>query len=411
MIVPPASDPLWKDLVTGQIPYNCEFMAAKVLLTRISASVSYDQSRIGKGIEELRTLFEKNITVPKVQADLWSLFGSKYRMPSAVYTVDEVAKNLAEGKSLLLAGSEETLNRVPKGNWIGGTSPLISGLQLGRQAKDRIFAAEIPDFHKGVDIRIYESPETLRHVFTDAPDNGFSVVIIPAYGEMHLSFALNAPNYPDFATRPLAGWISGVPLSELGRLSAKVYLGPKAQAYSDAAVVMSVRLPPTKIAEIGVVNIFEQGNGDILTVEADGFEHKTVQVNGAAVNFADYVRAKWTDTRLPLVANYHGLMVNTSFQKITAEKGVLFYAPLFRGIQYRIAKPITNYKKTFLEKLPFLESQTEVCSFDCILNYLLMIGLESEHQEILLGPATFGEVAYQLLNQTLAYVTIKDIER
>lgn len=409
MMVPPSSDPIWRDIVTGQVPYSCEFMATKVLLTRIAASVSYDRSRLGKGIEELRSLFEKNISIPKVQSDLWNLFGSKYRMPSAVYTVAEVARRLADGKSLLLAGSEETLNRIPKGKWIGGTSPLIDGLSLV-QGKDRVFAAEIPEFHKGVDVKLYESPEALRDIYSDAPDNGFSIVIIPAGGKMHLTFALDAPNYPNFATRPLAGWISGVPLAELDRLSPKVYLGSKAESYTDAAVVMTVRLPPTKVAEIGIVNMFEPGSGDIITVEDDGFEHKTALLNGQKINFADFVKRTWVNTHLPLVADYHGIMVNTGFQKIIPDTQVVkFYAPLFRGIQYRVAKPIMNYKKAFLEKLPILDRQTEVCSFDCILNYLLMVGLEGGRADLLSGPTTFGEVAYQLLNQTLAYVTIRDL--
>lgn len=410
MIVPPASDPIWKGLVTGQIRYNCEFMATKVLLTRIMTSISYDKSRVEQGINELRSLFEKNISVPKVQVDLWNLFGSKYRIPSDVYTIDQVIKSLSEGKSLLLAGSEEALNRIPKGSWIGGTSSLISGLQLQMHETNQVFAVEIPDFHSGVSIKIYESPEELREIYNDAPDNGFSVVIIPAFGSMHSSFALNAPYYPNFATRPLVGWISGVPLADMERMSPKIYSGTTGKAYTDAAVVMSLKLPPNKIAEVGVVNIFEQGGGDELTVEQDGFEHKTVFVNGHATNFVDYIEKNWLDMSLPLVANYHGMMVNSSFQKIVAETGaVRFYTPLFRGISYRIARPIADYKKAFLEKLPTIDRQSEVCSFDCVLNYLLLRGITSERNDIVLAPTTFGEIAYQLLNQTLAYMTIRNI--
>lgn len=412
MIVPPATDPIWYGLVTGQIRYNCEFMATKVLLTRIMASVSYDQSRVEQGIEELRSLFEKNISVPKVQADLWNLFGSKYRIPSDVYTIDQVIKSLSDGKSLLLAGSEEALSRIPKGSWIGGTSSLISGLQLQMHETNQVFAVEIPDFHSGVKIKIYENPKELSEIYNNAPDNGFSVVIIPAFGSMHSSFALNAPYYPNFATRPLVGWVSGVPLVDMERMSPKVYSGISAKAYTDAAVVMSVKLPPNKIAEVGVVNVFEQGEGDELTVDHDGFEHTTVFVNGRATDFAGYLEKNWPDMNLPLVANYRGMMVNSSFQKIVAETGaVKFYTPLFRGISYRIAKPISDYRKAFLEKLPMIDRQSEICSFDCVLNYLLLHGLSSDRNDLLIAPTTFGEVAYQLLNQTLVYMTIRNIRQ
>ena len=372
--------------------------------------MSYDQTRIQSGIEELRSLFLKNISVPKVQNDLLKIFGSKYSIATVLYTKDEIIHSLAMGKSLLLAGSESTLSQIPKGSWIGGTAPLIGGLQLKMPLKDQIFAAEIPVIHSGVDIKVYKDVESLRQVYSEAPENGFSVIIIPTSGSMHLSFALNASHYPDFATRPLAGWISGVPLAEIGKLKPYVYNGITAERFEDAAVVMAVNLPKNKVAEIGVVNIFKPGGGDILRVDQDGFEHQTVLVNGQRSPFADYVKKSWIDTRLPLVADYHGLMVNTSFQKIISEtQAVRFYAPLFRGIDYRIAKSITNYKDAFLENLPKLRSHSEVFSFNCILNYILMLDLETERPDALFGPTTFGEIAYQLLNQTLAYVTIKDL--
>ena len=411
MILPPTSDPLWRDLIMGKLSCNFEFMPTKVLLTRIKASVSYDQTRIQSGIEELRSLFLKNALIPKVQNDLQNIFGSKHSITTVLHTKEEIIHSLAMGKSLLLAGSESTLSDIPKGSWIGGTAPLIGGLQLKMPLADQIFAAEIPTYHSGVDIKVYKNMESLQLVYKEAPENGFSVIIIPTSGSMHLSFALEAPHYPDFATRPLAGWIAGVPLAEVGKLKPYVYNGLTAEKFEEAAVVMAVKLPKNKVAEVGVVNIFKQGDGDILRVDQDGFEHQTVIINGQRSSFANYVKQSWIDTRLPLVADYHGLMVNTSFQKIISEsKAVRFYAPLFRGIDYRIAKSITNYKNAFLENLPKLKNHSEVFSFNCILNYILMLDLETERPDTLLGPTTYGEVAYQLLNQTLAYVTIKDLD-
>lgn len=42
---------------------------------------------------------------------------------------------------------------------------------------------------------------------------------------------------------------------------------------------------------------------------------------------------------------------------------------------------------------------------NCILNYLYS-ELEGKKVPTMLGPMTFGEIAYQLLNQTLVYLTI-----
>lgn len=47
-------------------------------------------------------------------------------------------------------------------------------------------------------------------------------------------------------------------------------------------------------------------------------------------------------------------------------------------------------------------------SCNCILNFLYS-ELEGKRTGELIGPVTFGEVAYQLLNQTLVYLQIEDI--
>ena len=48
-----------------------------------------------------------------------------------------------------------------------------------------------------------------------------------------------------------------------------------------------------------------------------------------------------------------------------------------------------------------------VFSCNCILNYLYS-ELEGKKTGSFVGPITFGEVAYQLLNQTLVYLKIED---
>ena len=46
-------------------------------------------------------------------------------------------------------------------------------------------------------------------------------------------------------------------------------------------------------------------------------------------------------------------------------------------------------------------------SCNCILNYLYS-ELEGKKTGGITGPITFGEIAYQLLNQTMVYLTIED---
>jgi hypothetical protein len=72
----------------------------------------------------------------------------------------------------------------------------------------------------------------------------------------HLSFALNAPGYKDFAKRPLVGWIAGIDLADLGKVKPKVFDGSTGRALDDAAVVMHVQLPAGKVPEVKIINIF-----------------------------------------------------------------------------------------------------------------------------------------------------------
>jgi hypothetical protein len=114
------------------------------------------------------------------------------------------------------------------------------------------------------------------------------------------------------------------------------------------------------------------------------------------------------DIRLPLVSNYNGTMVNVSFQEIIEqEKTVNFYAPVFKNIEYKLASPINDYITEFTKHL-LDEQKSPVFACNCILNYLYS-ELEGKKTGAITGPVTFGEIAYQLLNQTLTYLNINEI--
>jgi len=250
---------------------------------------------------------------------------------------------------------------------------------------------------------------TLENIYTDMPLNGFSVIIMPGSSKTHLEFALHAPQYQGFGHSPLIGWISGVHLDDLGKIKPMVFNGQTQAILEDGAVVMHATLPSSQVAEIGFLNIFEQGNDDTITFPKDGFSVQEAYINGVKTNFADYVTRRNLDTRLPLVADYFGAMVNVSFLKVdTANKEVEFYAPVFAGVSYKQAKPFESYVMQFNAKLPEHLSKQPVFSCNCILNYLYS-ELEGKKTGEITGPTTFGEVVYQLLNQTMAYLTITDL--
>lgn len=82
------------------------------------------------------------------------------------------------------------------------------------------------------------------------------------------------------------------------------------------------------------------------------------------------------------------------------------YAPVFPLVEYKIALPVQNYEKQFEVELS-KNNVTPFFSCNCILNYLYA-NLEGKKTGDIVGPMTFGEVAYILLNQTMVYITIED---
>jgi hypothetical protein len=324
--------------------------------------------------------------------------------------VEEVARQIRRGDALLLAGDEALLRQLPRGDWIGGTIPYFMTADGGTVDRERIFVNDLPFGLRCQGVRRYGAGDIDR-VYSELPPSGFGVIILPASSPVHLAFALGAPTFDQFAVRPLIGWVSGIHLDELGSKSPKVFDGSTGESSDEWAVVMHIGLPKGKVAELGVLNIFRDGGGPAIVFPATGFSAKEVTIDGRPQNFAAYLKKTGLDTRLPLVADYCGTAINVSYQAIDDENGeVFFYAPVFAGIPYRHAAPVTDFVAEFSAQLPEDLARHVAFSCNCVLNFLHS-HLEGKKTGNIACPITFGEVAYQLLNQTLAYVTITDVVR
>lgn len=328
-------------------------------------------------------------------------------MNNKLHDKQSVIDMINEGQNLILAGHENILKELPKGSWIAGTIPYFMDIEGGCSTADKIFVTQLPDCVVSSNINAY-SADTVKNVYTDGPSNGFGIIIVPATSATHAAFALDSHTYSGFAMHPLIGWISGVFLEDLGKITPKVFDGTTGTVMEDGAVVMNIELPANKIADIDIINVFQQGDGDTITFPTDGFSAKDVYINGEKTNFVDYLTTNEIDLKLPLVADMYGAMINTSFQSLNEEeKQADLYAPVFKGVPYKIAKPTENYEKDFTSRIP-TDANNVFFSCNCILNYLYA-ELEGKQTGKFTGPITFGEIAYQLLNQTLAYITIEDI--
>jgi hypothetical protein len=324
-----------------------------------------------------------------------------------LHSIVEVQNQIATGKPLFLAGSESALSQLSKGNWIGGTIPYFMDVQGGTCSESHVFVNEVPDCALGAQVVEY-TMETLPSICKDAPENGFSFVIMPAGSSAHKAYAQDAPRYEQMYLKPVVGWISGVLVSEIGQKRPKVFNGQTGKNSSECAVVMHVTLPVGKQADLDIVNVFKQGSGDSINFSSSGFSASECLVNGKPVNLAQYMSSTRADSRLPLTADYNGSIVNVSVQSIDEAAGTVnFYAPVFAGLEYRFAEPVSNYVAAF-DSATHSNESLPVFSCNCILNYLYG-DLEGKRTGSITGPITFGEIAHQLLNQTLVRLAIRDI--
>lgn len=328
-------------------------------------------------------------------------------MKRVLLTVQETEQLINAGKVLALAGDEGLLAQLPKGNWIGGTIPYFIGEDGGVETREKIFVTELSDADPArIGIQTY-SLETISRIAQDGPENGFTLLIIPAMTAIHAEYANHARDYEDMFIKPVLGWVAGVHLSDLGKVAPKVVNGLSGELLAADAVALHVTLPAEAMAVIHILNLFKQNrSGDVLTFANTGFSAKTCLVNGKEVAFADYIAANKIDFALPLVADYNGAQINTSFQAVNAETGeVSFYAPVFAGIEYYQAAPVGDYVHEFEALAQGSHTHTQF-SCNCILNYLYG-ELQGRKTGDLNGPMTFGEIAYQLLNQTLVYLEVQ----
>ncbi|MGM9427069.1 DUF6976 family protein [Hydrogenophaga sp. MI9] len=321
-------------------------------------------------------------------------------------TLAETAELIRGGAHLSLAGPESALDALPKGHWIAGTIPYFMDTAGGVVSTGgQVFVSPLPA--QGQITLAHYGADQLKSIVGNGPDNGFTVAIVPAGSTAHNTFAAEAVNDADAFLKPTVGWVAGIHLSDLGKATPKVYLGSTGEKFDDGVVVAHVALPESQLASIEIVNIFEPGDGDTLRFTDTSFEVGDCLVNGEKTNLADYVQAKGlADGKLPLVGDFGGAHINASIQSVDAAgRKVVLYAPVFTGVDYHFARPVADYGASFRERLAGYRTDGVQFSCNCILNFLFG-ELEGQHIGDLHGPVTFGEIGYQLLNQTLVVLRI-----
>ncbi len=316
-------------------------------------------------------------------------------------TLEETVDMINEGRILHIAADDSLLKKLPKGNWIGGTTPYFITEEGGAFTKDRLFVNEI-DFAEEIRIEVYGKYNVFQ-IVEECFDNGLTMLIMPFGSEVATKYSREAPEVEELLMHPTVGWISGMDLE--GKDEPKVYDGESGESYTDKAVAMYIKLPAGKSAMINMINIFTDDKADpVIRFYDNELSATKCIVDGQEVNFAEYIEKEGIDTRMPLVADYNGSYINTSIKGV--ENGsVGFYAPVFRNIEYRFAKQVEDYVGEFRKRIEAAGARNPVFCCNCVLNYLYG-NLNGQKIPPYTGPVTFGEVAYQLINQTLVYCEI-----
>lgn len=307
-----------------------------------------------------------------------------------------------------VSGDESLLSRLPKSNWIGGTiAYLMTDEAGGLTTRDKLLVQQLPSFGRTPwGISVYDE-HTISRITEDAPANGYTFLMIPAFSNVHFVYGKDAPHFKDLFAHPIVGWITGIHLDELGKAKPKVVNGTTGEVYADRALACHVPLPAGKKAVVDIVNIFERAQGPDIRFEADGFSVADCLIDGQKTNFARWLAQNKVDTHVPMIADYGGALINVSIQGVDADAGqVSLYAPVFRGMSYRMAKPVPDYVEAFKSATSGMSREVPFAC-NCILNYLY--GKLEKAQAGLAGPCTFGEIAFQLLNQTMVYFDIVDV--
>ncbi|MDR2578321.1 MAG: hypothetical protein LBC70_05865 [Chitinispirillales bacterium] len=317
-------------------------------------------------------------------------------------TFDEVSKKIVSGGLLHIAGAENLLRKLPKGNWTGGSTRYFMAKEGGKVTDELLFVTEFP--YGEFTIKSYDV-YTIFKIAAEAYGNGFSIIIVPFDSDVHKLYAEKAAGFEDMFLKNIAGWVAGAGQNPnvAGQTPITVN-GQTGEVFTDKAAVLHVRVPEDREVECGVVNIFSQDESSpVIEFPVSGFSVSKCLINGEETVFTDYLAKNGIDMRLPLVGDHSGNGVNVSFKSIGSGT-VSFYAPVFSGIKYKIAKPVADYTEEFSRRLSGLNAKT-VFSCNCVLNFLYG-ELEGKSMEHFTGPITFGEIAYQLVNQTLVYVSV-----
>ena len=315
----------------------------------------------------------------------------------------EASDLVSTGRPLLIAGNAGALRKLPRGNWMGGTTPYLMAGGKSGESGDGLLVTCMPDGAEFLEIQRY-GVGGVGYVLSDSPSEGFTVVVMPLGAEVQQYFSKEANGVKGLLEKTIVGWISGVVGNRLNERP-QVFYGPTGHGIEDEIVAMHVKLPAHLAPCVDVINIFEEGDGDSIAFVSDGFTATYAIVNGESVSFAKYLAEQRINLSLPLVTTVNGRRYNVSLGGYDTDSGrVNFYAPVFHDIVYKFARPVADPLQALRNALP---ANDDSVVFGCLCTGNYMDGALADYSgNRFEGPVSYGEIAYLMTNQCIVRLRI-----
>lgn len=326
-------------------------------------------------------------------------------METKLYTTDEVSAFIQEGRVMLLTGMESAIRKLPKGKWIGGTSPYFMDT-VGKVNDDLIMVDDFTDIAKNICFDHFNE-ENIGNLFEHQFSNGFSVIVMPFDSPVHKSFATRAlHDIPGMFENPLVGYISCCHLEDFGKAKTYSAFGIDGELSETNAVVLHVELNDGLVARAEIMNfdVIDETT-PVIKFPVTSFVQSECTIDGKSANIVDYLLEyrKQRGQVVPLVAECGGALINRDIREIDeVNKTVSFFSPAEAGDEYRMSKPNGDYQQLFNEGLS--QKSNVVACFSCTSYFG---GGQFEGKSIKQnGVYAFGEIGYQLLNKTIVTLEV-----
>ncbi len=392
---------IWSDIIKGNIDHKFDNYVIQIKVHQLQKKFNSKFISLDRAIDDLYSLYNKYSKM--FEKDIEGLI--KKEIKRKTYTFDEVVELIKQNHILSLAADEKVLDKLPQGNWIAGTIPYFMDVDGGKLDKNRIFVDDLTDFVQDFKITKYDK-SNVKNIGNEGFENGFTVAVIPSDSQTLSEFAPNSLDYENIYKNPIVGFIAGIDMNELKTATAKTFFGKEPLKSEELCVAIHVKIPDNKVAASEIVNLNTiDPDSPKIEFPETSFTQSECFINGKKENIADFLTRE--NYKLPLIADYQGALINRDIKIVDNEnKKVHFFSPLFKGEKYRLAKPIDNYLQKFDDLLKNINKDELAYAVICV-SYLNLGNLEGKTIPVT-GPFTFGEISYQLLNQTVVYLKIMD---